>query len=50
MRSRAEQWTYLYVAVQPDGDVEPESAYLSVFLRSAHVVDVRRVLRRPYGP
>jgi hypothetical protein len=49
MRSRAEQWTYLHLPGQPDGEIEPESAYLSVFLRSAHVVDVRRGLRKLYG-
>jgi hypothetical protein len=49
MRSRAEQWTYLHLPGEPDGEIEPESAYLSVFLRSAHVVDVRRGLRRLYG-
>jgi hypothetical protein len=49
MRSRAEQWTYLHLPGQQDGEVDPESAYLSVFLRSAHVVDVRRGLRKLYG-
>lgn len=49
MRGRAEQWTYLQLPAQRGGEVEPESAYLSVFLRSAHVVDVRRGLRRLYG-
>lgn len=49
MRSRAEQWTYLHLPGRVDGVIEPESAYLSVFLRSAHVVDVRRGLRKLYG-
>ena len=49
MRSRAEQWTYLRLPDQPEGKIGPESAYLSVFLRSAHVSDVRRGLRKFYG-
>jgi hypothetical protein len=49
MRTRAEQWTYLKLA-EPAADlVEPESGYLSVFLRSAHVVDVRKGFCRFYG-
>jgi hypothetical protein len=48
-RTRAEQWTYLDLSSPPAGEVEPESGYLSVFLRSAHVVDARRGLRRFYG-
>ncbi|MFE5894734.1 hypothetical protein ACFQ6E_38145 [Streptomyces sp. NPDC056462] len=47
MRTRSTQWTYR--TLPRDGTsapVEPETSYLSVFLRTAHVVDVRRGLRR----
>jgi hypothetical protein len=50
MRTRSTQWTYLQLP--RDGSstqVEPETSYLSVFLRTAYVVDVRRGLRRFHG-
>lgn len=55
LRKRTEDWIYAELApdqVPPPahtGDVDPEAAYLSVFLRSARVVDVRRGLKSFYG-
>src|SRR5829696_3133081 len=54
-RRRAEDWTYSYLSEEqvPDEDkpkpMEPNSAYLSIILKSARVVDVRRGLSRLYG-
>ena len=50
MRTRSTQWTYLELprSVEPP-PIEPETSYLSVFLRTAHVMDVRRGLRQFYG-
>jgi hypothetical protein len=55
LRKRTEDW--IYAELSPDqvplparsGEVEPESAYLSMFLRSARIVDVRRGLKRFYA-
>src|SRR5687768_17034711 len=50
MRTRSTQWTYLHIPRGTESaEVEPETSYLSVFLRTAYVVDVRRGLRRYYG-
>lgn len=50
MRDRATQWTYLELPREDSPEtVEADTAYLSVFLRSTYVVDVRRGLQRVYG-
>jgi hypothetical protein len=50
MRTRSTQWTYLELPRDAESaPVEPETSYLSVFLRTAYVVDVRRGLRRFHG-
>lgn len=55
LRERAQDWIYAELdAAQVGGglapaDVAPDTAYLSVFLRSARVVDVRKGFKRFYG-
>ncbi len=54
-RSRTQDWVFSYLSPEqvPDGarrrPVEPKSSYLSIFLKSARVVNVRRGLSRFYG-
>ena len=50
VRTRAQTWTYVELdAGAPRRAIIPESSYLSIHLRSARIVDVRRGLRRFYG-
>jgi hypothetical protein len=55
LRKRTQDWIYAELAPAQVGDaaesadVVPDGAYLSVFLRSAHVVDVRKGFKRFYG-
>jgi hypothetical protein len=50
VRTRAQTWTYLELGSDtPQREILPESAYVSILLRSARIVDVRRGLRRFYG-
>jgi hypothetical protein len=50
VRTRAQTWTYVELdARAPRQVIVPESAYVSIYLRSARMVDVRRGLRRFYG-
>jgi hypothetical protein len=50
VRTRAQSWTYVELdAGTPRRDIIPDDAYVSIYLRSARIVDVRRGLRRFYG-
>lgn len=53
--TKAEDWVFGWLEANqvpvgvPSGVVEPETSYLSIFLKSARVVDVREGLTRFYG-
>jgi hypothetical protein len=54
-KTRAEDWVYARLerhqvpGVTHDRELEPDAAYLNVFLKSAHIVDVRKGLKRFHG-
>jgi hypothetical protein len=53
-KTRAHDWVFGWLEpsqapAAPSGELEPDTAYLSVFLKSARIVDVRRGLTSFYG-
>lgn len=52
VRTRAQTWTYAELGADAGATpqvIVPESAYISIYLRSARLVDLRRGFRRFYG-